>query len=96
MAVGEAHLEIARKSDELAAWERLVDAYRQSHSLKPEAFDDAAYFAGSAVVAQDMLAEATVETASQRLARISAVWEKLTQDQQEHVVAITEDLSKRN
>ena len=96
VVVGEAHPEIARKSDELTAWEQLVGAYRQSHSRKPEDFDDAAYFAVSVQVAQDMLSEAGVETASQRLARISAVWEKLTQEQQEHVVAITADLAKHN
>ncbi len=94
VVTGGAVIAIARKMDEKAAWDQLLDAYRQSYTKNPEAFDDAKYFAVAVRVAQAMRESAAIETSAQRLSRIAAVWESLSREQQEHVVAIVADLSK--
>jgi len=91
---GVAHPEIAEKCDESDAWRTLVQAYRSAHHRKPESFDDSVYYAVAREVATALQAHATDETAGQRLARISAVWDRLSSAQQAHVVAIAEDLSE--
>lgn len=84
----------AQMMDETAAWTDLSQAYTRCYTRSPESFDNAAYFAVAADVAEAMRAAAAIETSAQRLARITAVWDGLSREQQEHVVAITEDLAK--
>lgn len=94
VVTGEAVIASAQKMDEKASWDQLLDAYRLSYTKNPEGFDDAKYFAVAVRVAQAMRESAAVETSAQRLSRITTVWDSLSREQQEHVVAIVADLSK--
>lgn len=95
VVVGEADHGVAVKSDESAAWDRLAQAYRECHTTRPESFDDAKYFETALVVAREMGTSAGLETASQKLARITAVWNQLNAEEQDHVVGIVEGLGHR-
>lgn len=94
LAMGKSHPTVAQAADDKALWDSLAQAYSRSHTQQPEAFDDAGYYTEAVAVARAMQEAASTATSSQRLARISAVWETLTQEQQEHIMAVTEDLGK--
>ena len=85
---------LAQAMDDLAAWNALSQSYTRCYTRQPEAFDDAAYFEAAARVAQAMRESASIETSAQRLSRITTIWDSLSREQQEHVVAIVSDLSQ--
>lgn len=95
VVLGEAEIKVARAMDDSSGFERLVAAYESSRTPgRPETFDDRQYFALAEEVAREMSAEGDTETPGQRLLRVETAWGDLSADQQEHVVALVEDLAR--
>ncbi len=95
VVLGEAEIKVARAMDDSSSFERLVAAYESSRTPgRPETFDDRQYFALAEEVAHEMSAEGDTETPGQRLLRVETAWGDLSADQQEHVVALVEDLAR--
>lgn len=87
---------LALAMDDLKAWTTLAETYTHCYTRHPEAFDDAEYYKVAARVADTMQSAAQVATAGQRLIRFTAIWANLSQEQQEHLLGLAEELGTRH
>ena len=98
LAMETANRDTAAACEDLTSWNVLADAFARCHAVKPavETFDDLQYFTAAQTLADTMRLAAEHMTSEQRLAQMTAIWESLSKEQQEHLLGLAEELGTRH